>query len=1673
MVKRGSRPIDEKIISMKMDNSQFKEKAKETERSFTNLNEKIKKTKFKGMSDSASSSVKSINKSMKGVDFTAMEKGIDRINKRFSLMEVAGRAAISGLVQNGVNKLTSVFTTGGFSPLGAMKNGLNEYYTQLGSIRVMKANTGGRYTEQQINGYLENLNDYADKTVYKFDEMTKNLGIFTAAGIKDLDTATMAIKGMMNLAATQGVDNENIMRATYQLSQALAAGKTKLLDWKSIENANLGGALFKDALIATAKELGHDPTQTKKYKEDGFRGSLETGWLTNEVMLRTLKKFSEDPEMFKAATEIDTWKKLVDNLQESYGTGWADTWKTLFGGLEESTKLFTGIKNAIEPSFDALKKWRVGLAQAFKDAGGVQNFFDMIINTGGVVKAIFERIGQAWKNVFPSAGEGIVVRIAKAFGLLAKNSASVRDFIRTSAVFDVFQKSIELALTAVKLFIKAILTGGAIVRDFLSPYISMAADGVMSFAERMYNFVQSAGSFGDVLNGLIDRVRNFNLQIKNPFEGVNVWEKIKHYYSVVTNYVLSKYEELKQRFNLPTLGRMGTFALFIAIGLTIRKGIKMVTKAISGFFDTLNHFAEDANVFKNLKKLMDNIGDCFKDFTKSFRTASLVAVAVSISVMALSLKLLASIDAEGLNRSIAALTIMMATLMIFLKQVGKIGNAVEKTGKNGKMFSSDGKTAFLRMSAFLIGLSVSLLAMTAVVGILGKMKPDTLQRGVAALVLLMGMMTILAKAVSKLNSTKKSDGKKIDVKLAGSFASLGIMVLAIAHALKTLSKIEDPEMLMTSIMAVTTILVAITGMAVVLKKADVNDRQVKPIRKLIRSITIMMLGLSLLSTIPTDKVMGATLAVGALLGAMAGTLLLLSNISAENSNHVKNASAIAIVAGSLVLMTIALLPLSFVPMEKLAASVLSLSVLMAAMANTLSIMSGTEGSIKNAASLFIMAAGLVVLAGTLTILGALPLTLIAKGLLVFASALAILTAAAYALKPVSTTVLLISRAFTSFGLACLGIGVGVWLVINAFKSLGSITGDEMDKIVANLDKLVNAFIQLAPKLALLVGEIIILIVGVLKSKTAFIALTIITMFAEIVSVVMDNINHLVNVVVTGLVIFVRVLARTIRTKGPEILYAVKSLVLSIIELFVQALFEILKIITSFFWDTGNFFDGLSTTVILGLRKSFGIKDVVTEKMEEANMASSIKSSAKALGDSIGNGAMNGVKENVKSSEFDDTVKVIGDKINNSGEIEKAGDKFGTTLAKSVSTAFKREFDLGWLLFGSEKNKKIHTEQDKLDKDKEKYKDEWDRLSPKQKEYFEKKPYLNNTNKSDRNLSEKLGGYNKPETAGMKQYNDFEAYALSQKVKSAETTDRFFGNWNKGWNTGYKAFDDILNKDLNKFGNDWTNGINKGGTRGVEAMNQNTSSLLKVAQATYNPLVNSGSRGGTGFASGLGGKAGEANSAGRNLGNRGISGVEGTATYNRGYTSGAFFGQGFLDGINAKAKQTQSAAYEMGAGAAAALRRGQQEGSPSKLTTRSGIFFAQGYINGIKKMGSRLWETVKDVSSLAVNTLTETIADIQNGFNNPIDLKPTVIPTVDWSGSELSLSRTGVGMINAADYIRTGGAGSVYNEYNTFNNKGIFDGATFIIREDADIDKIAVALDKRQQLNRQKRGKFKW
>lgn len=143
----------------------------------------------------------------------------------------------------------------------------------------------------------------------------------------------------------------------------------------------------------------------------------------------------------------------------------------------------------------------------------------------------------------------------------------------------------------------------------------------------------------------------------------------------------------------------------------------------------------------------------------------------------------------------------------------------------------------------------------------------------------------------------------------------------------------------------------------------------------------------------------------------------------------------------------------------------------------------------------------------------------------------------------------------------------------------------------------------------------------------------------------------------------------------------------------------------------------------------------------------------------------------------------------------------------------------------------------------------------------------------------------------------------------------------------------------------------------------------VAGSADNAIHSTGDFGGAGssaggsYAWGVASKQGDARSAGQGLGNEAKSGADEGGSGS--YTSGSFFGQGFFNGIG----EWFDKAFNQGRGLALqalfGLRKGQQEGSPSKITTQSGRFFGEGYEIGINN-------TIKSVVKAATNLAQEAI-----------------------------------------------------------------------------------------------------
>ena len=348
-----SKEVDERVVEMRFNNALFESKVQQTMRSLAALNEKLM---FKG----AEKGFEKVSDSSEKVKFNALLNALDNLSQKFSAVEVIGVTALMRITNQAVDAGERLVKALSLDPI---ISGFQEYETQINAVQTILANTSSKGTTlDQVNAALDELNHYADLTIYNFTEMTRNIGTFTAAGV-DLNTSVSAIKGIANLAAVSGSTSQQASTAMYQFSQALASGTVKLQDWNSVVNAGMGGQVFQDALKETARVHGIAIDSMIK-KEGSFRETLSKGWLTSSILTETLQKFTGDlneetlksigytdeqikkiMEMGKtandAATKVKTFSQLKDTLTEALQSGWTQTWQTIIGDFEEAKELFT------------------------------------------------------------------------------------------------------------------------------------------------------------------------------------------------------------------------------------------------------------------------------------------------------------------------------------------------------------------------------------------------------------------------------------------------------------------------------------------------------------------------------------------------------------------------------------------------------------------------------------------------------------------------------------------------------------------------------------------------------------------------------------------------------------------------------------------------------------------------------------------------------------------------------------------------------------------------------------------------------------------------------------------------------------------------------------------------------------------------------------------------------------------------------------------------------------------------------------------------------------------------------------------------------------------------------------------------------------------------------------
>lgn len=287
--------IDERVVRLELDSKSFD---KNTQTAINNLNNLEKSLQFKD----AGKGFEEIEKAAKKVDLSPMSEGIQKVSNQFNLLTTVADTAFRNIVNKAVDSGERIVKS---LTIDQITTGWDRYAEKTGAVQTIMAATAQQFDDTQtqmeaVNSELEKLVWFTDETSFRFNDLVSSIGKFTANNI-DLGESVKAMEGISTWAALSGANMNEASRAMYNLAQAISTGEVKLIDWKSIELANMGTAEFKQTVIETAEEMGtlvrvSDDLFTTldgkgQVSMSNFSENLSKGWFTSDVLLKTLSRY--------------------------------------------------------------------------------------------------------------------------------------------------------------------------------------------------------------------------------------------------------------------------------------------------------------------------------------------------------------------------------------------------------------------------------------------------------------------------------------------------------------------------------------------------------------------------------------------------------------------------------------------------------------------------------------------------------------------------------------------------------------------------------------------------------------------------------------------------------------------------------------------------------------------------------------------------------------------------------------------------------------------------------------------------------------------------------------------------------------------------------------------------------------------------------------------------------------------------------------------------------------------------------------------------------------------------------------------------------------------------------------------------------------------------------------
>ena len=1179
--------VDTNVVEMQFDNRNFEKNAAE---SMSTLDKLKKKLNFKGCSDG----LDEIGRAAKKADLLPLQRGAEAVKVKFSALEVVAMTALSRITNSVITagkKLVSSFT------IDPVKSGLSEYETQINAVQTILANTKSKgATLDDVNNSLNELNKYADLTIYNFTEMTRNIGTFTAAGV-GLKDSTTAIQGIANLAAVSGSNAQQAATAMYQLSQALAAGTVKLQDWNSVVNAGMGGETFQNALKDTAR--AHGIAVDKIIKDEGsFRESLKKGWVTSEIMIETLSKMTKtgaaeylakltgvsQKEIEKqqalvnvnkdgtvtydklaslmaktgkitkenainilemadtatnAATKVKTFTQLMDTLKEAAQSGWAQTWQIIFGDFEQAKELFTEASDYFGNVISESTKARNEVLQGWKDLGGRDDLIDSLRNVFEGILSISKPIKEAFREIFPPVTDKKLANFTKGLKELTsylKVSDYTAEKIKSTfkGVFAVFDIGVEA--------FKAIGKGSITLIKSISSFggtILDTSSSVGDFIVCLRDTIVNTDMFGKAIDKAVGFLTNIISKIKDFGKSVNIGFNS----STLTGF----FGVLEGIWNLITSIGSKVGSVFASIGSSISdafgKGdifevlnssiFAAILLTVRKFVGGVSDALKNANgVLKNITGILDDVRECFQAYQEQLKAGTLLKIAASIGILAASIFAISTIDGNALARSLVGITVLFAELLGSLAIFTKISTDIKGVTKS---------------ISVMIGMSVAILILAGAMKKLSSISWEGIAKGLAGVGALMAELALFMN-FAKFNKKIKS-------------SAIGIVILAssmliLANAIEKFGGMSWEEIgkglaaiagLITELTIFTNVTgnakhVISTGTAMVLLGA---------------SMKIFASAMKDFSSMNWEEIGKGLAAIG---GALTEVTIALRLIP---KNTLSIGLGLIAVSSAMTIMANTLSSFGGMSWEEIGKGLAAMGGALTELAIALNLMNGT---LRGSAALIIAAGALAIIAPVMKSLGSMSLEQIGKGLIALAGAFSVVGISGALLSPLIPAILGLSAAFALLGVATLGIGAGLLAISAAFTALATAGAAGATAFVAAITVIVVGLADLIPTLAKKLGEAIVAFSVVIGECAPQLAES----FLKLISSVLDSLATYMPQIIDSLMTFLIGIINGLADHMPSLIAAAVNLIGSLLRGIVDALSGI---------DAGNILKGI---VAIGL-----------------------------------------------------------------------------------------------------------------------------------------------------------------------------------------------------------------------------------------------------------------------------------------------------------------------------------------------------------------------------------------------------------------------------------------------------------------------------------------------------------